>query len=155
MRGGVSAAGGGAAGVLIVDDEADARELVAGYLTDAGAEVRTAASAQEALEALENFTPDLIVLDLLMPVMDGPALFQLLRRTEAHQRTPVVVVTAKHLSAGEIKSLRRDVLQVLGKDAALEEGLRAAMQQVLGQSAGAETDSPNGKIESMTHKDNQ
>jgi PAS domain S-box-containing protein len=78
--------------VLIVDDEADGRELVARFLQAAGASVQTAASATEALTALDQETFDVIVSDLAMPGKDGLALVGAVRARSI--RTPLVALTA-------------------------------------------------------------
>jgi CheY-like chemotaxis protein len=65
--------------ILIVDDEPDARYLLNFLLEQYGATVRTAESAQMALQALEAFQPDLLVSDLGMPEMDGYALIRQIR----------------------------------------------------------------------------
>ena len=57
--------------VLVVDDSADDRALVTSYLEEGGAEVLVAGSGREALNVLEKVTPDLAIVDLRMPEMDG------------------------------------------------------------------------------------
>jgi len=66
--------------VLVVDDEEGAREITSAILTQAQAEVRTAASASEALEVLDEWQPDVLVADLGMPEVDG---YQLIRQVRA------------------------------------------------------------------------
>lgn len=68
--------------ILLVDDNADARETLAGAFIATGHEVRTAADAFEALKRLEDFHPDVAVLDIGLPVMDGYELAERLRRRE-------------------------------------------------------------------------
>jgi PAS domain S-box-containing protein len=82
--------------VLVVDDEADARELLVVMLTQYGANVRAVASAQEALEALDRWPPDVLVSDIAMPDMDGYALIQKVRARppERGGRIPAVALTA-------------------------------------------------------------
>jgi two-component system sensor histidine kinase/response regulator len=116
--------------VLIVDDEADARDLLATYLREEAVEIRAAVNGKEALRVLEDFSPDLIVLDLLMPELDGIGLLQILQGSPAYRHIPVVVVTAKELSREEIRSLSHEALAVLSKDAELEEDLHAVIRQI-------------------------
>jgi len=83
-------------GVLVVDDETDTRELIAFTLSRCGAEVRTAASAAAALEALEQWAPDVLISDIGMPGMDG---YEFIRRVRgsgpgAKAQTPAVALTA-------------------------------------------------------------
>jgi signal transduction histidine kinase/CheY-like chemotaxis protein len=82
--------------VLVVDDEADARELVEAALLGATAEVRTAASAAEALATLKLILPDVIVSDIGMPERDGYQLIRDVRSLPANQggRTPAIALTA-------------------------------------------------------------
>jgi hypothetical protein len=65
--------------VLVVDDEADARDLLAALLTDAGGDVRAAASAPDALQVLGQFTPHVLVSDIGMPGENGYSLVRWLR----------------------------------------------------------------------------
>jgi PAS domain S-box-containing protein len=82
--------------VLVVDDEEDARAIVAEILRARGAEVRLAASASEALAAFEAARPDVIVSDIGMPETDGYALIRRIRGLPADRggRTPAVALTA-------------------------------------------------------------
>jgi signal transduction histidine kinase len=78
--------------VLVVDDEADAREMIAYVLRDAGAEVLTCGSAEEALAELTPYDPDVLVCDIGMPVMDG---YELIRRVrDRGSMVPAVALTA-------------------------------------------------------------
>ncbi|HEX2093095.1 MAG TPA: PAS domain S-box protein [Longimicrobiaceae bacterium] len=118
--------------VLVVDDEADVRDLLTAYLREEEVEICAAANGREALVALESFTPDLIVLDLMMPELDGMSLIRILHDSTAYRHIPVVVVTAKDLSHGEVRSLSQEALAVLKKDAELEEDLRAVIHRICG-----------------------
>lgn len=82
--------------VLYVDDEADIREIVGLSLgLDPNITVETVASGAEALNAVETRIPDLILLDVMMPDMDGPTtLFRLRERPETRE-VPVVFMTAR------------------------------------------------------------
>jgi PAS domain S-box-containing protein len=85
-----------AARVLVVDDEADARELMRAMLESRGAQVATASSAHEALRALQHRAYDVLFCDIAMPGQDGYALIQQVRTLSAEQggRLPAVAVTA-------------------------------------------------------------
>jgi signal transduction histidine kinase/CheY-like chemotaxis protein len=82
--------------VLVVEDEADTRELVCFALTAAGAEVKTVERAREALDTLEGWTPDVLVSDIGMPGLDGYDFIGEVRRREADSgvRLPAVALTA-------------------------------------------------------------
>ncbi|MHC3820804.1 response regulator transcription factor [Streptomyces sp. DT9] len=78
--------------VLVVDDDPTVSEVVAGYLAGAGYEVARAADGPAALECFARRRPDLVVLDLMLPGMDG---FEVCRRMRAHGRVPVIMLTAR------------------------------------------------------------
>ena len=80
--------------VLVVDDEPDLRELYAVNLEDAGHEVITASNGAEGLGLLKREHPDVILLDLMMPVMDGYEFLHHLRKMPEHRGTPAIVVSA-------------------------------------------------------------
>jgi len=82
--------------VLFVDDEADARELVAMMLAQGGAEVRTAVSAPEALAACDEWRPDILISDIGMPGDDGYTLMRKLRARESERggHIPAIALTA-------------------------------------------------------------
>ncbi len=82
--------------VLYVDDDAVIRELAQISLElDAGFAVRTAASGAEALACLNEFQPGVVLLDVMMPKMDGPEVLEVLRATPQYAATPVIFVTAR------------------------------------------------------------
>src|ERR1019366_4032421 len=75
----------GRAKILLVDDEEDARRILLSHLADEPVETRTAANGREALAVLETFLPDVILLDLIMPVMDGLAFLGTIRGDPRYQ----------------------------------------------------------------------
>lgn len=82
--------------ILYVDDEADLREIAAMSLElDPEFEVRTVASGAEALEQARQWQPSLILLDVMMPGMDGPATLAALQADPATATIPVAFITAK------------------------------------------------------------
>ncbi|MEI6861191.1 MAG: response regulator [Verrucomicrobiota bacterium] len=80
--------------VLCVDDERDVTDLVRFLLTRAGCEVATAASGRAALAAVRARRPDLVLLDLMLPDIDGFGLCEILRREPVTTPIPVVMLTA-------------------------------------------------------------
>lgn len=92
--------------ILYVDDEADIREVAQMALElDPEFEVRACASGAEGLAAAAAWQPDLILLDVMMPVMDGPTVLQHLREAPATAAIPVVFITAR-TQAKEVDALR-------------------------------------------------
>jgi two-component system alkaline phosphatase synthesis response regulator PhoP len=79
--------------VAVVDDEEDVLTFVRIAMEDAGYEVATVSRPTEALEALEAFRPDLILLDLLMPEQMGISLYVEMRSSQVLAATPVVIIT--------------------------------------------------------------
>lgn len=80
--------------ILSVDDERDVTDLVEFHLTKAGYNVVTAASGREALECVQRHRPDLIILDLMLPDIDGFGVCEILRRSPATATIPIVILTA-------------------------------------------------------------
>jgi DNA-binding response OmpR family regulator len=78
--------------ILVVDDEERLTSLVQTYLQQEGFRVVTAADGRQALDAVRRDPPDLIVLDIMMPEMDG---IEFLRRHRAQHTTPVILLTAR------------------------------------------------------------
>lgn len=80
--------------VLVVDDDPDVRYLVCDVLETLKLPYRTATNGQEGIEQIRAETPSLIVLDLMMPVMDGLTMITRLRREAAHRDIPVILLSA-------------------------------------------------------------
>jgi two-component system response regulator ResD len=78
--------------VLVVDDEPMVREVLSRYLERDGFEVESAADGELALEAFEARRPDLVLLDLMLPRVDG---FEVFRRIQASAPSPVIMITAR------------------------------------------------------------
>ena len=81
--------------ILVVEDEKDIRDLVQLHLEKAGFKTALARDGQEAFRKIKESTPDLIVLDLMLPEMDGKELARLLKAREETQDIPIVMLTAK------------------------------------------------------------
>ena len=101
--------------VLIVDDDPDTRRIAATYLNEAKVKVREALDGALALEEMRRTTPDVVVLDLMMPVLDGFGVLDAMQVDPALARIPVVVLTAKSLTEAERQLLARTAVQVLQK----------------------------------------
>jgi CheY-like chemotaxis protein len=80
--------------ILVVDDDPDILEAVGEILVDEGYRVARARDGQEALARLEGERPALVLLDLMMPVMDGVAFARAMRLVPEHAGIPVVVISA-------------------------------------------------------------
>src|ERR1700733_13342222 len=75
------------------DDDADVLEILEGLIADEGATVRSATTARKALEVLRTWTPDVLLLDISMPDMDGCELLMLIHRHAELREVPAVAVT--------------------------------------------------------------
>jgi len=80
--------------ILVVEDHADSREMMCLVLESYGYEVTEASDGAEAVEIVKHFCPDLILMDVNMPKMDGLTAAQLIRKTAGCETTPIVAVTA-------------------------------------------------------------
>ncbi len=78
--------------ILVVDDQSSVRKLLQEYLTEQGYEVVTAPDGQTAIYTARHELPDLILLDIMMPKMDG---YQFLRQYRQERTTPVIILTAR------------------------------------------------------------
>ena len=117
--------------ILVVDDEPEAREIIAAHLAGQPVRIETAANGREALAVLEKTPVQLVVLDLVMPIMDGLAFLETLRTDSRHQQLPVVVVTSRSLSPAEKEQLRRQTLAFVKKTDLSEESFKRLLQRVL------------------------
>ena len=101
--------------VLIVEDDAQTREMLRVAVQKQGWQGIEAENGRIALERLSNQIPGVILLDLMMPEMDGFTFMAELRRRPEYRDIPVIVVTAKELSGEERQRLRGQVHQILEK----------------------------------------
>lgn len=81
--------------VLVVEDDPHTRALISVWLGDEGCEVIGVPDGAAAIEVLGELTPDVAVLDLMMPGVDGLTLLRFMRERPATQATPVVILTAR------------------------------------------------------------
>lgn len=97
---------GAEAQILVVDDEPDISALVAYHLARESYRVRTAASAPEAIRAIESEPPDLVVLDLMLPGFSGLEVLRQMRSQDAWREIPVILLTAKREESDRIEGFR-------------------------------------------------
>jgi|SRR5262245_1463940 len=91
--------------ILVVDDDAKIVRLVRTYLERDGFTVVTAADGPAALDAIETHAPALVVLDLMLPELDGRAVIRAVRRDEESGRTPILVLSARSSTIDRIAGL--------------------------------------------------
>ena len=117
--------------VLVVDDDKLTRDLVRRSLESEGLEVVEANNGRVALDQMESTKPGLILLDLLMPEMDGFEFLAELRRQERWRSIPVVVVTAKNLDAADRTRLNGYVERILEKGSFTREELLRELRDLV------------------------
>jgi signal transduction histidine kinase/CheY-like chemotaxis protein len=102
--------------VLLVDDDKDQRERLRGWLEGEQWAVQESGNGREALSRLQADKPDVILLDLMMPEMDGFAVVAALQKEPRWRDIPVIVITARDLDAKERERLNSGVQSVLVKE---------------------------------------
>ena len=112
----------------MVDDEYNIRLILQDALSLEGYDARTAANGREALRLLERWQPDAIVLDLIMPEMDGQSFREAQRRLDGKADIPVIVLSGAHDAGSQAKAL--EAAAVLFKPFDLDD-LFAAVTKVL------------------------
>ena len=117
--------------VLVADDHPGLRKLVRLVLDTGQFEIVEAADGEAALEQIETITPDLVILDLMLPRLDGFALLEHLRENPATQAVPAVVLTGKDLSDEERRLLNERAVSLLRKSGYSPEALGRVIREAL------------------------
>ncbi len=124
--------------VLVVDDEPTVREVVVGYLRRDGHDVAEAADGSTALELLDADPPDLVVLDMMLPGVNG---LDVLRRVRAVSDIPVIMLTARAEEPDRVSGLELGADDYVTKPFSPRE-LAARVNGVLRRTAGRQSSSP-------------
>lgn len=122
--------------ILAVDDEPDVTGLLRFHLTRAGCTVRTAASGRAALNLIQQQAPDLILLDLMLPDIDGFGVCEILRRQPATATLPIIILSAWSTPDARHVGLELGALAYLTKPFRPKEVVEL-VQRLLGQTATA------------------
>jgi two-component system response regulator AdeR len=120
--------------VLVIEDEKDCSDMLSRVLSRDGHHVITAANGWEGLIAVDKHPVDLIVLDLMMPGMDGYTFLQILREDRTHTNIPVIVLTAMENSISDHRAQRLGVTEHFLKSSDDISQLVAAVQRQLSRS---------------------
>lgn len=123
--------------VLLVDDEKDFLEIFSAWLSFKGYEVSTALNGEEALEKLKEGDFDLVLLDLMMPLVDGYEFLRRVRRSGEYGSMPVVILTAVQRLSGYAKAHRAGADAYLEKLASHDE-IAETIEKVMRARAGAD-----------------
>jgi hypothetical protein len=116
---------------LVVDDDADLRQHLRDALKKEGWEVDVAADGREALARLAKQTPEVILLDLVMPGMDGFEFLTVLQQQEEVRSVPIVILTAKDLTVADRQRLRGPIEKILQKGSLSPDQLLAEVGAVM------------------------
>jgi signal transduction histidine kinase/DNA-binding response OmpR family regulator/HAMP domain-containing protein len=117
--------------VLVIDDSEPTRNLVSRLLNSAGWIVDSAENGRAAINHVERARPDLILLDLMMPDVDGIEFLEILRKNEKWRSIPVILITAKDLTLDERARVSDKVEQVLQKGSYSGEDLIREIQDLM------------------------
>jgi len=117
--------------VLVVDDDSQTRKMLRRILEKEHCNVAEAGHGREALDRVREKVPNLIVLDLMMPVMDGFEFIIELRKVETWRDIPVIVTTAMDLTAEDRAALNGMVEGILTKNACNLEQLMVQVRDIL------------------------
>ena len=107
--------------ILAVDDQPDQLQLVDELLSEAGFVVGTAADGREALDTVQHFRPDLILVDASMPKMNGFTLCEALRKNTATAAIPIIMLTALRSHFGQLNALAHGADAYLAKPFKVDE----------------------------------
>ena len=117
--------------VLVVEDNPATQKIILKALGSMAVEALVANDGQQALDVLNEQWPDLILLDLMMPVMDGYEFLSHFRKLKGSEKTPVIIVTAKDLSIKERKELASCVTGIFTKEENYVEDLIASVGAII------------------------
>jgi len=126
--------------VLLVEDDPETREVMARTLVKAGWTVSEAGNGQEALDIMSGLHPRLILLDLMMPVMDGFDFLTVMRARPEWRHIPVIVITAKDLTADDRNRLTGRVEEIVEKSAYTHEQLLQHVSEAVAKCNISETE---------------
>ena len=114
--------------ILVVEDETHIAEGVAFNLRKEGFEVKIAVNGVEALDFWKNYQPDLVILDLMLPLIDGFGVLEQVRKV--NQKIPILILSARNQAADKLRGFKEGVDDYLTKPFELEEFL-ARVQRLL------------------------
>jgi signal transduction histidine kinase/CheY-like chemotaxis protein len=145
LRGIVALRTSGDGTVLVVDDDPALRDVLGSLLAEDGWRVATASDGEAALAALTRERPTAMVLDLMMPRVDGFEVLRMVRDQPATRDLPIIVVTAKDLSEEERERLGRSAARVVLKQALRVDDLRDQIRDLLSAHRSHATPAGNGQ----------
>jgi DNA-binding response OmpR family regulator len=127
--------------ILVVDDEDDILHFLDLVLSEKGYRVATATSGHEALTRAQLDPPDLVLLDIMMPQMDGWEVLKLLRVDEATAQVPVAMLSARTEARDRVQGLQEGAVDYICKPFSLSE-LLGKIEAIFAQGGGGRTAEP-------------
>src|SRR5437899_3810701 len=124
--------------ILVVEDDADLVELLSFNLKQAGFSVGTASEGVEALKKARSLLPDLILLDLMLPELDGFAVCEILRRDPATTSIPIIILTAMSSQLARVTGLSCGANDYITKPFSMK-ALLSKVESMLGGHSGIPT----------------
>jgi CheY-like chemotaxis protein/anti-sigma regulatory factor (Ser/Thr protein kinase) len=122
--------------ILVVDDQSANRDWLKHVLEPAGFKVMLASGGQEAIDLARSGQPDVVLLDILMPEVNGFDVVDALQEGETTKAIPIMVLTVKHLTEGDTQRLHGRVTTILTRDATAATDVLGQLQVVLKNRAG-------------------
>lgn len=128
--------------ILVVDDDPDALDLAVAMIEGNGYSIQTATTGREALDAIERRRPDAIILDLMLPEMDGFEIVHRMSLNPEWRTIPVILLTARDLSHEERRALDMGTARIIQKGTFSRDELQAEMRVALGAGKSTPVSSP-------------
>ncbi|MEA2516770.1 MAG: two-component system, sensor histidine kinase and response regulator [Actinomycetota bacterium] len=116
--------------MLVVDDNQDVRQLVTAVLSEEGHQIAIAANGDSALKAMRLTAPDILILDIMMPEVDGYSVLKKMTEEGIKQKTKVLVLTAKTAEADWIRGYRLGADYYLTKPFTMDELIRTLNEMI-------------------------
>ncbi|MGE0394789.1 MAG: response regulator [Vicinamibacterales bacterium] len=139
----------GSASVMVVDDTLENLRLLSGMLTEHGYDVRPVTNGPQALQAAEHDPPDVILLDVNMPEMDGYEVCERLKQTEPLKDVPVIFLTALSTTADKVRAFNTGGVDYITKPFQIEEVLARVRVHVALRRARAELEQNYGRLRDL------
>ncbi|MBQ3089371.1 MAG: response regulator transcription factor [Oscillospiraceae bacterium] len=133
--------------VLIVEDDHNIAQLLQLYLEKEGFETRTAADGGKGVELFRSFQPDLVLLDLMLPVLDGWGVLRKIRETD---KTPVIMLTAKGETSDKVSGLEQGADDYIVKPFEMKEVLARIRAVLRRTGTGEEENSKKLSFDKLT-----
>jgi PAS domain S-box-containing protein len=117
--------------IQIIDDDPDIIEILKQSLPDSEFIIRSALNARKGLKMIHQSPPDVLLLDILMPEMDGFSVIEKLKQDENYKFLPIIVISAKDFTQDENKYLNESLIKVMQKQGLVGEELRSEIHKLL------------------------